>query len=186
MAFAFIDKEIEATNDSIVNKSDTQKLSQIIRKAQLLLGNIGVKVDPNDIIFEIVNKEEIKHLCSDFENVVGFTCPISIEGKCHKIWLLEDRPYILLLSVVTHEIGHTWCRKQGIKFSKMEEEGFCELLGYHILSTQYSKQGNIWMERMIQNPDIIYGDGLRHMKKQLERCNNLWTKFLGFIKLCHR
>ena len=168
MFSTFNDEEEERLNDSLVNKSDQLKLNQIIHKAELLLGNIGIAVDSKCISFEIVNSIEIKKLQPTMHNVVGLTCPISVDRKLHKIWLLENRTYIFLLSVVAHEMGHTWCRDNRLNLSLMEEEGFCELLAYHVLSTQFSKLGNAWKLSMLQNPDPIYGDGLRYMKQKLE------------------
>ena len=182
MAKSFYDEE-ERLNDSLVNKSDQLKLNQIIHKAELLLGNIGINVDSKYISFEIVNSTQIKELQPTMHNVVGLTCPISVEGKLHKIWLLENRTYIFLLSVVAHEMGHTWCRDNKLKLSQMEEEGFCELLAYHVLSTQFSKLGNAWKLSMLQNPDPIYGDGLRYMKQQLENNKGSWFKFRALLKL---
>lgn len=40
MASSLKDEEAENLNDSLVNKSDSVKLNQIIHKAELLLGNI--------------------------------------------------------------------------------------------------------------------------------------------------
>lgn len=183
MASSLKDEEAEKLNDSLVNKSDYEKLSQIIHKAEVLLGNIGINVNPNDIIFEVVTQQKLNYLQPKMQNVVGLTYPISVEGKLHKIWLLENQTYIFLLSVVAHEMGHTWCRDNKIHFSHMEEEGFCELLAYHVLSTQFSKLGNEWRTLMMNNPDKIYGDGLRFMKRQLENCNGSWFKFRAMIKL---
>lgn len=183
MAKSFNDREVERLNDSIVNKSDSVKLNQIIHKTELLLGNIGISVNPDDIAFEVVNRREMCHLQPDMQNTVGLTCPISVEGKLHKIWLLENQTYIFLLSVVAHEMGHTWCRDNRIVLSQMQEEGFCELLAYHVLSTQFSKSGNVWKERMLHNPDPIYGDGLRYMLDQFEKCHNSWFKFRAMLKL---
>lgn len=183
MAKSFNDEEEERLNDSLVNKSDQLKLNQIIHKAELLLGNIGIAVDSKCISFEIVNSTEIKKLQPTMQNVVGLTCPISVEGKLHKIWLLENRTYIFLLSVVAHEMGHTWCRDNRLNLSLMEEEGFCELLAYHVLSTQFSKLGNAWKLSMLQNPDPIYGDGLRYMINQLENNKGSWFKFRALLKL---
>lgn len=183
MASSLKDEEAEKLNDSLVNKSDSEKLNQIIHKAELLLGNIGIKVNPNDIIFEIVTQQKLERLQPKIQNVVGLTCPISIEGKFHKIWLLENQTYIFLLSVVAHEMGHTWCRDNKLTLSHMEEEGFCELLAYHVLSTQFSKWGNTWKLSMLQNPDPIYGDGLRYMKQKLENNKGSWFKFRAMLKL---
>lgn len=183
MASSLKDEEAEKLNDSLVNKSDSVKLNQIIHKAELLLGNIGIRVNPDDIIFEIVTQQKLDRLQPKMQNVVGLTCPISVEGKLHRIWLLENQTYIFLLSVVTHEMGHTWCRDNKIHFSQMEEEGFCELLAYHVLSTQFSKLGNKWRTLMMNNPDEIYGNGLRFMKSQLDNCKGSWFKFRAMIKL---
>lgn len=184
MAGYLKDEKAECINDSIVDQNDTVKLQEIIRKAELLLGNIGLRVEPSRITFKIVDQKKMNsQLQSENQTVVGLTWPISISDKLHIIWLLENRSYIFLLSVVAHEMGHTWCRDHHVRFSKMEEEGFCELIAYHVLSTQFSKLGSSWMQRMIQNPDPIYGDGLRHMKKQFEICGRSWFKFLGFIRL---
>lgn len=183
MAKSLKDEEAEKLNDSLVNKSDTEKLVQIIHKTELLLGNLGFYVDSKNISFEIIDKEQLKVLNPSSQSVVGFTCPISLEGKHHTIWLLENHSYIFLLSVVAHEMGHTWCRDNKIRFSHMEEEGFCELLAYHVLSTQFSKLGNKWRTLMMNNPDEIYGDGLRFMKNQLDNCKGSWFKFRAMIKL---
>jgi uncharacterized protein YjaZ len=183
MANSLIDEDAEKLNDSLVNKSDSKKLEQIIHKAELLLGNIGINVDSRNIAFEIVDSLELQRIQPTMQNVVGLTCPISIDGKLHKIWLLENRTYIFLLSVVAHEMGHTWCRDNKLKPSKMEEEGFCELLAFYVLSTQFSKLGNAWKITMMQNPDPIYGDGLRYMKQQLDNCKGSWFKLRAFMKL---
>ena len=102
---------------------------------------------------------------------------------CRKNVQAGNQTYIFLLSVVAHEMGHTWCRDNKIHFSQMEEEGFCELLAYHVLSTQFSKLGNEWRTLMMNNPDEIYGNGLRFMKSQLDNCKGSWFKFRAMIKL---
>lgn len=186
MAKSIKDIEAERLNDSIVNKSDSVKLNQIIHKTELLLGNIGIKVNSEYIIFEIVDQEELNRLKPEIRNVVGLTCPICVEGKYHKIWLLEDRAYIYLMSVVAHEMGHTWCRDQGFKYSQFEEEGFCELLAYYVLSTQFSRLGNAWKEAMLVNSDPIYGDGLKFMLNKFNSCKQSWTKFIALLKLCYK
>ena len=186
MASSLKDEEAEKLNDSLVNISDSDKLSQIIHKAELLLGNIGIRVNPDDIIFEIVTQQKLDRLQPKMQNVVGLTCPISVEGKLHRIWLLENQTYIFLLSVVAHEMGHTWCYDNKLSLSKMEEEGFCELLAFYVLSTQFSKLGNAWKITMMQNPDPIYGDGFRYMKKQLDNCKGSWIKFRALFILKHK
>lgn len=183
MAKSLKDEEAEKLNDSLVNKSDTEKLVQIIHKAELLLDNLGFYVDSKNISFEIIDKEQLKVLNPSSQSVVGFTCPISLEGKHHTIWLLENHSYIFLLSVVAHEMGHTWCRDNKLKMHSMHEEGFCELLAYYVLSTQFSKLGNAWKINMLQNPDPIYGDGLRYMIQQLENCKGSWFKYRAMLKL---
>lgn len=90
------------------------------------------------------------------------------------------------MSVVAHEMGHTWCRDQRIKLSQIEEEGLCELISYHVLSTQFSKLGNAWKASMLSKPDPVYGDGLRLMLKKFETCKQSWPKFLAFLKLCNK
>ena len=87
MASSLKDEEAEKLNDSLVNKSDSDKLSQIIHKAELLLGNIGIKVNPDDIIFEIVTQQKLDRLQPKMQNVVGLTCSISLYGKLHIILL---------------------------------------------------------------------------------------------------
>lgn len=192
MKVSLKDEEAERLNDTIVDRTDTEMLKGIIHKAELLLGNIGIRVDADDILFQVVNNDEMNQLHPVFQSVVGLTCPISIVGKKHKIWLLENQTYIYLLSVVAHEMTHTWCRDNKIEFYpvsenglRMKEEGLCELVAFHVLSTQFSKLGNAWKDAMLKNPDPIYGDGFRLMKKQLEARGNSWVKFLGYIKLMY-
>lgn len=180
------DDELEKINDSIVSKSDETALEGIIEKAHRLLCNIGVKTERDCIIFKMMSPEAMMiQIEGDVvpQQAVGICWNISISGKKHIIWLLENIQHIFLLSVVAHEMGHVWCRNHHLKLQKIEEEGFCELLGYHILSTQYSKIGNHYKKEMIENPHPIYGAGLRLMKEKFENFNGSWTKFLGFIKL---
>lgn len=176
------DEEAERLNDSIVDRYDYLKLNQIINNAKLLLGSIGIKVNPENIIFEIATKKDMNRN-SKKNNIIGLAFPVSVEGEKHKIMLLENQSYIVLLSVVAHEMGHTWCWDHCMNFTKKEEEGFCELLAYHVLSTQFSKIGNYHLKLMIQNPDPIYGEGLRMMKKRFESFGESWFKFIGFLKL---
>lgn len=181
MAIYLKDEELERLNDTPIDRYNTELLHQIIRRAELLLSNIGVRVTPGKIVFKVVDENEMHGLYPKMK-ASGLTCSISISEKTHKIWLLENLPYIGLLSVVAHEMGHVWCSDHRIRLSRMEEEGFCQLLAYHVLSTQFSKHGNSWMKWMLEDPDLIYGDGLRHMKKQFSICGT-WMKFLGFMRL---
>lgn len=181
MPLVLNDPEAEAKNDTRVNRYNKELLSEIILKSKLLLGNIGIHVDPEKIRFKVIDNQEMHQMYPTMQ-CAGLTQVISIQNHTHNIWLLEDMYYINLLATCSHEMGHTWCRDHQIKFTKMEEEGFCELIAYHVLKTQCSKIGSYYMKCMLNGNDPIYNDGLRHMKKQFEIFGS-WFKFLGYIKL---
>jgi len=66
-------------------------------------------------------------------------------------------------AVLAHELGHIWIARQGVEFaSETDLEGTCELVQWLWLWRRSHKQFARHRRQRIQdNPDPIYGDGLR-------------------------
>jgi hypothetical protein len=94
---------------------------------------------------------------------------VIVEIKIEGIAILRGLPRILFGAVAAHEVGHAWLRAMGIDGLKpLEEEGFCELLGYSWLREADSPERAFYAERLASNTDPIYGDGFRHLRGLFE------------------
>lgn len=79
-----------------------------------------------------------------------------------RIEVLQGLPPIMFGRTVSHEIGHAWLAMAGARaVEEQVEEGFCELAAYAWLRRLGTPLALALRERMLTNPDPIYGDGFR-------------------------
>lgn len=97
-----------------------------------------------------------------------------------RIFILESIPYALLTDALAHELTHDYLRHNKGKVKILaDEEGFCEL----IASIYNEKTGNRHLnKRKDLQPDPVYGDGYRKMRKIYEHSGNNWRRALNSIK----
>ena len=81
---------------------------------------------------------------------------------------------------MAHEVGHTWINHNHIAVSKMENEGFCQLLAYQILYSDFALASNNDMVALSQWKDEVYGDGFRLMKSKLDSLG--WGQLLMLLQ----
>ena len=62
----------------------------------------------------------------------------------------------------------------------MENEGFCQVLSYYVLRTEFSKEGNKEAEMIQRFADEVYGDGFRLMQRKLECLG--WKQLIMLMK----
>jgi hypothetical protein len=87
---------------------------------------------------------------------------VKVDIQC--ITILHGLPRVLFGAVAAHEAGHAWLRASGIDgLSPLEEEGFCELLGFTWLREESSPESDFYAERIARNEDAVYGGGFRHV-----------------------
>jgi hypothetical protein len=109
------------------------------------------------------------------------------EGLCYTrpdgffdIYIRCGYSYLYTKSILAHEIGHTWIDYNHIAISKMENEGFCQLLAYQSLFSDFSLESNNSMIDLAEWKDKVYGDGFRLMKQKLDSLG--WTQLLLLLQ----
>ena len=86
------------------------------------------------------------------------------------IGILWGLPREMFEEVAAHELGHAWLAvKQIDGLSSWRQEGFCNLLAFLWLSVQDTAAAKRRIRHLEDNPDAIYGEGYRRVKKILER-----------------
>ena len=73
-----------------------------------------------------------------------------------------------------------YCNENKIKISKMENEGFCQLLAYQILYSDFAESSNKNMLALREWKDEVYGDGFRLMKTKLDSLG--WSQLLMLLQ----
>ena len=99
-----------------------------------------------------------------------------IDGTRHYevsgVGILWGLPRELFEEVAAHELGHAWLAvKQIDGLTAWRQEGFCNLLAFLWLSKQDTDAAKRRIRHLEDNPDAIYGEGYRRVKKALERYN---------------
>lgn len=160
--------------NEIVNISDTKLFEEAINKALQLLDNVGIIPDRQRIKFELVTR---KQMDAYGETYIGLHFNY---GYANKIWVVEKQSLLNVISTLAHEIGHAWISQNGIKLTDMENEGFCQVLSYYVLRTEFSKEGNKEAEMIQRFADEVYGDGFRLMLRKLECLG--WKQLIMLMK----
>lgn len=166
------------SSDKQLNKkvhiSDTELFNVAIEKAIQLLDNVGIVPDVSRIVFEMVTRKKMNEYG---ENTVGLHFKI---GAMSKIWVVEECSLLLTISILAHEIGHAWISQNNIKLTEMENEGFCQVLSYYVLRTEFSKEGNNEARLVRDFADEVYGDGFRLMQRKLDCLG--WKQLIMLLK----
>lgn len=89
-------------------------------------------------------------------------------GMTHQIGILYGLPQIEFEGILAHELLHVWQNEHDIKLSPMHTEGLCNLASYAIYLSQPSALSTHLITQLLKNPDPIYGNGFRLMKKKWE------------------
>ena len=168
---------LESTDKRLNQKvriSDTELFNEAIEKAMQLLDNVGIVPDRSRIVFEMVTREQMDKYG---ENTVGLHFNF---GVMSKIWAVEKHSLLFTISTLAHEIGHAWISQNNIKLTKMENEGFCQVLSYYVLRTEFSKEGNNESRLVRDFADEVYGDGFRLMQRKLDCLG--WKQLIMLLK----
>ncbi|MBE8215929.1 MAG: protein DA1 [Endozoicomonadaceae bacterium] len=71
--------------------------------------------------------------------------------------------------VAIHELCHAWIFYRGIHHLSLKiEEGLCVLSEYLWLERQKMPEAEFWKQQLLENPDLIYGDGFRQALQCLQ------------------
>jgi hypothetical protein len=85
-----------------------------------------------------------------------------------EIYALYGTPVARLMWVLAHELGHVIVSQANYRFGCAEqEEGFCQLLAYWVVSASKNPQASTVIRQEWDNLDPVYGAGLR---REYTRC----------------
>lgn len=152
-------------------------------KRQLLTGleNLGFEGIPLNFDLSLVDKEIItRH--SRAHHTQGLTVTQKSYSKKagtqlkHHILVLNGLPEILFKGVLAHEILHIWQNEHGFKLAQKYTEGLCNLGSYWVYKNDKSELAQIFLKKLIEDEDRIYGVGFRLMLKKFE--NKEWQPFI--------
>lgn len=157
-----------------VHLSDTELFEEAINKAMQLLDNVGIIPDRKRIKFELVTREQMDTYGKTY---IGLHFNL---GFGSKIWVVEKQSLLCTISTLAHEIGHAWICQNNIKVTDVENEGFCQVLSYYVLRTEFTRDGNKEAEDLANWADEVYGDGFRLMQRKLDCLG--WKQLIILLK----
>ena len=98
----------------------------------------------------------------------------------YHISLLYGLPKIEFEAVLAHELLHVWIHENNINLESQLIEGFCNLGSYLIYNNDNTHFSTIHLQAMSNYKDIIYGQGYREMKSELENIG--WKQLIANLK----
>lgn len=167
----------EFCSSSVVTNIDD--ISWVDTRVQAVLKSVGITNLPVTPI-EIVSKQVLSQMHNN--NNIGDTFGLAQytaigPTKRYKIFILDNLPKTLFAGVLAHEYLHVWQYQNNINPPRDICEGFCNLGSMAMYQKINTKFSAFLLEQMAQNPDPIYGEGYRKVKRYWQK--NQW---FGTIK----
>lgn len=112
---------------------------------------------------------------SDLNTMARVCGSPNVKGYAHKsrsgyeVFILRDLSKLFFAHVLAHELLHIWQYHQGLYPEQQLCEGFCNLGSYYVLEHIGGAEAEAQMKLLCENPDPIYGDGFRIIKKQYDK-----------------
>lgn len=86
----------------------------------------------------------------------------------HSIFVLYGLPQVLFKGVLAHEFIHVWLNERRLHhLAPKTVEGFCNLSAAWIYQNDQTPLGDVLLNRLETDPNPVYGDGYRKMKRAL-------------------
>lgn len=161
--------------DKIINVNSDSLIEEIKQKVCYFVENLGLRPPWERIRIHFITPEQMKKRDPNAEGL----CYSHHDGY-FDIYIRCGYSYLYTKSILAHEIGHTWINENKIKISKMENEGFCQLLAYQILYSDFAQSSNNNMLALREWKDEVYGDGFRLMKTKLDSLG--WSQLLMLLQ----
>ena len=98
----------------------------------------------------------------------------------YEISILFGLPQIEFEAVLAHELLHVWLHQNKIMLSSQLTEGFCNLGSYLIYNNDNTHFSTIHLQAMSSYKNIVYGQGYREMRIQLEKLG--WKKLISDLQ----
>ena len=141
------------------------------------LDDFGLKVDPRSIEVNLVNKDTLRRLAGgasqDTQGFVDYEVARNMSGgmehRTIRMYLLYGTPRTEMIGTIAHELTHVWLfLQEGDDPDKVMVEGSCNYSAYRILQKIGTDQARFIIDDMQNNPDAVYGEGFRRIKRYVE------------------
>ena len=166
-------------------KNALRLLTQVSRR----LERFGMKVDLGEIRLRMVGHKELQRLAKRrTDSLRGFTDyreDKNFFGRVTKrdidVYVLHGMPETEVLATLAHELAHVWQFLRGrLKNDRAWREGSCNYASYLVLSGYDDDEARYAMQNLLDDPDPVYGEGFRRVKRFAEEKGNArWVALLA-------
>jgi hypothetical protein len=162
---------------------------RLLEQTRNLIAGAGVEVVHEEIEFKLISPEEMARLTgrgvsnhlglTQFEESSWFGL---LDDKEFTIYILVGLPRSHFILTAAHELMHVW---QYLNASEEGEpplvEGSCNYAALLALQQLNDSQAEYALMQLKEEPDLIYGDGFRRVKKLVDqRGLDFWLEHLKF------
>jgi len=170
-----------AVNDALVAEN-------VKRSILDKLSRTGIEIDAEDIPVYLVNRNTMTELAEGYHaDPLGFTSYektsygsgiVTVES--FKIYMLTGLPRFEFASSLAHELMHVWLFNNApLDIDPALREGSCNYAGYVAVKDYREKDAEFIVHNLLTDPDQIYGDGFRRVKKFVEANGiDYWLQYL--------
>ena len=142
-----------------------------------IFSSVGIAGIPKNIPLNLVDLNGLKQQSDGMYNASSrgftrsnrYTQPNGQLRTDHTIYILSGLPMIEFTAILAHEMLHVWLFSQKIVLSDRETEGFCNLGAMLVLQRSGTPFSRILLKKLETNPDPVYGNGFRIMRKKVNR-----------------
>lgn len=167
--------------------NDVDDANDIIKDIVWQLEMSGIEIDP-DYELSFVSLEELnKNFDKYMVDHLGVTLYEKKEylgglfsSKHYAINVLYGLPEAQLREVLAHELMHVWLFKHAPQPQQPQLcEGSCQYAAYLILQNDTTKDGQYFLEQLVNQDDSVYGLGFQNVQKYVnENGTEYWLEYL--------
>lgn len=168
--------------------ASTGKVRLIFAKAAEVLASNGMEVDIAQIEILLVGTDELKRVASSSSHdTKGFSDYLvkknifgQVKSESIKVYLLNGMPRTQMTSTAAHELAHVWQFQNGrLDQDPAVSEGSCNFAAYLVLRALGGENADFVIDNMLKDPDPVYGEGFRRVKRYAEKEGlQAWLKLL--------
>ncbi len=166
----------------------TGEVRLILAEVAGILGSYGMRVDIAPIEILLVDADELKHIASSSSHdTKGFSDYLvrknifgQVKSETIKVYLLFGMPRTQMTGTAAHELAHVWQFQNGrLDQDPALSEGSCNFAAYLVLRKKGGKEAEFVIDNMLKDPDPVYGEGFRRVKRYAEKEGlQSWLKLL--------
>lgn len=150
--------------ETIIDEVD--KAKSLYDKVKIDLEKAGFDTVKGEVVLSLANKDDVAKKMG--ENCRGYFSPFT--NKMSLIRILNELTYVEFLSVVAHEHIHAWLHHNTlIGNTTYFSEGFAQLGSYIVCKQNKSDEMDIYLRKLEENKDLIYGNQFLYMLKLFEK-----------------